>query len=354
VTTGVQLPSGPSDRDLAVTIEAALAGDGARRVGRIRRQPFAYATSFAIDELAVDLDDGTRLELLLKHLSWDDLRGDATHTKPPFLFEPRRCVDTYRSTLAGQGFGARCYGTAGDDCDGRWWVLIEKLPGDVLWQVGDFDVWLGVSRWLARFHRHFAARVDDVKTGNPHLLRYQEGLLGRWPHRALALADAKGLSVVERDALAGVVAGYLDVVTRLEQLPPTFLHGELYPSNVIVDSRGGALDVWPIDWEMAAVGPGFLDVAALVTGWDAGRQVALVGAYVDELGHSWGVPPAEVVDVVTACQLHFALQWFGWASGWLPPAAHDRDWLWDIFSLGSALGLCAPPAEPRPHRTAAS
>ena len=71
---------------------------------------------------------------------------------------------------------------------------------------------------------------------------------------------------------------------RLASLPPTFLHGEFYASNVIVPERAGEQRVCPIDWELAAVGPALLDLAALVTGgWEQEQRNAIAGAYWDAL-----------------------------------------------------------------------
>ena len=43
---------------------------------------------------------------------------------------------------------------------------------------------------------------------------------------------------------------------RLVRLPRTLIHGELYPSNVIVGRGHHRERVCPVDWEMAALGPG--------------------------------------------------------------------------------------------------
>ena len=66
---------------------------------------------------------------------------------------------------------------------------------------------------------------------------------------------------------------------RLLALPVGFIHGELYPSNVLVGERTGR--ICAVDWEMAGIGPLLLDLAALTSGaWtqraqrDSGRILA--------------------------------------------------------------------------------
>ena len=59
------------------------------------------------------------------------------------------------------------------------------------------------------------------------------------------------------------------------------------------------------------------------------NEERLVAAYRDEMiehGVAMG-SMNEVLEVVSMCQLHFALQWLGWARNWTPPAEHARDWL---------------------------
>ena len=99
----------------------------------------------------------------------------------------------------------------------------------------------------------------------------------------------------------------------------------------------------PVDWEMAAVGPGLVDLAALTAGgWTADERTALALAYHAALAQAGGPPPAREEEFLTAldyCRLHLAVQWSGWSSGWSPPAEHAQDWLGEALSLAEKLGL---------------
>ena len=311
----------PTDDEIAGCLE----GTG---VVRIDRRPYAYATSYPLEEITVLCDDGCTLHLILKDLTWERLLGDARRTKPRLLYEPRRCIETYRRVLAGSGVGAGCHGAFTDDRSGRHWVLIDKVAGVELWQIGDFGVWESVARWLARFHRHFGAEGEQVLRRNPHLLTYGPDYLRIWPTRAL---DAVG------DELAGIVAGYDRVVERLAAVPPSFVHGELYPSNVLVDVSGEGVAVWPIDWEMAGIGPPLLALAALTAGWEGAEQAKLVDAYLDELGPA--AAPDGADELLDCCRLHYAMQWLGSSADWSPPPEHARDWVSEAVRLGARLGL---------------
>ena len=129
---------------------------------------------------------------------------------------------------------------------------------------------------------------------------------------------------------------------RLASLPPTFLHGEFYASNVIVPEQAGEQRVCPIDWELAAVGPALLDLAALVTGgWAQEQRDAIAGAYWDALTAPDLVAGSqqEFREALDCALLHLCVQWLGWAEGWTPPAEHRHDWLGEGIALAERLGL---------------
>jgi hypothetical protein len=332
----------PSDTEVRRGLEERLRyrGDSVAVAG-LERKPYAYATSFPLEEVVVRLADGRRLHLLLKDLTWERLLDEARRSKPRFLYEPRRCIATYEDVLSESGLGVECYGSFADDVAGRYWVLLEKVPGVELWQIGDFTTWETVARWLARFHLRFAAGVDELGRRNPYLLRYGPDLLRLWPTRALdALAANVGTSTEQLDRLASMASGYDGVVERLSAIPASFVHGELYPSNVLVGGEGPNVNVWPVDWEMAGLGPPLLDLAALASGWEPDEQAKLVQAYVDELGPGpWRWSDEELGVLLDGCRLHYAWQWLGWSTDWSAPAEHVRDWVSEALELGVRLGL---------------
>ena len=63
-------------------------------------------------------------------------------------------------------------------------------------------------------------------------------------------------------------------------MPRTVIHGEFYASNVLVAEGPAGTRVAPVDWELAAVAPGAVDLAALVSGdWPEADREEIVAAY---------------------------------------------------------------------------
>ena len=85
--------SDPGERaataDLVAALEPALG-----RIARLDRRASAYSSSFALEELDVQLAGGPALALVFKDLGREGLLRGARAAKPDFLYEPRREIDT--------------------------------------------------------------------------------------------------------------------------------------------------------------------------------------------------------------------------------------------------------------------
>src|SRR5262249_28754309 len=127
--------------------------------------------------------------------------------------------------------------------------------------------------------------------------------------------------------------GYERVVDRLAALPTTLVHGELYASNVLLAGNR----VCVVDWELAGIGPGVLDVAALTAGLGETDASALAGTY--RLALEDRPDPTEFGFALDSARLHLALQWLGWSPDWAPPPEHALDWRAELPRLVERVGL---------------
>jgi aminoglycoside phosphotransferase (APT) family kinase protein len=328
-----------SDEEVQHCLEGALmdVGEGSPRVIELERKPFAYETSFAIDELRVELDDGQEIDLLVKDVG-AGLSATAAATKPADALDPRRETAVYRSLLHPAGVPApRFYGATEDEDTGRTWLFLERVPGEVLADEGDLEAWRAAARWAAKLD----AAVEEHRDSSLDRL-----LLDRdrdWHEGRLTSAIA-ACETLGKTELAARLRGCADpLLDRIEALPRAFVHGELYASNVIVSRQGppGAVQVKPVDWEMAGSAPFALDLAALVTGWDGEEREAMCEAFHAALPQAaaGAISAADLRGALGLCELALALQWLGWASDWQPPAEHRRDWAADAARLLEETGL---------------
>jgi hypothetical protein len=346
----IQPAGSPGERigtaELHAALEQALSRRSGtqRRISRLKRRPSIYSTSFVIDELDARLDDGTSLRLLYKDLSRFSVLEAALEVKPAFLYDPMREIETYRTILVPNRLSTPiCYGAIVDASAEHYGLFLEKVPGLELYQVGDFATWRRVSEWLAIMHKRFSGQTERLVRTAP-LLRYDGDFYRLWAGRARSSLDRAGLRL-SRDARRGMeqlFENYDRVIGQLVAFPVTFLHGEFYASNVLVQEEGEDLRVCPVDWEMAAVGPGLIDLAALTSGgWTADERKALALAYHSALvpRENWPPAPDAFLAALDYCRLHLAVQWLGWSTGWSPPPEHAQDWLGEALGLAKKLGL---------------
>jgi len=327
----------PSDSDLGEVLARVLTPG---RVVRFERAVSRYASSYPLEELKVWLDDGQLLELMMKDVGSGSLSQDAQLAKPGFLRNPWREIKAYLEVvpLAEDG-PPKFYGAEVDEGTGRFLIFIEKVPGVELFQVGDLEIWQAVARWLARFHLATEAAAISAP---PELIRYDADWYRTWARRALEFA--KELTPAARN----VLGNYDPFVERLLGLPRSCIHGEFYASNVLVHRQEKATRVAPVDWEMAAVGPGLIDLAALVAGnWTNFKRTAIALAYFDERKKVTAARSGEsdplgdsvrLTWLLDHARLHLAIQWLGWSDRWLPPTEHRHDWMREMTELAEKIG----------------
>ncbi|MGH7563589.1 MAG: hypothetical protein ACREK5_04105, partial [Gemmatimonadota bacterium] len=138
----------------------ALANSIEEEIAILYRRPFPYRSTFPLEELTVRTRDGTERSLVFKDLSRRGPTDPVWQVKAPFLHDPRREIEVYRDVLAPGGLTApECVAAVIEPDLGRYWLFLEKVEGELLWQIGDLDVWRAAAGWLADMHAHFADRT---------------------------------------------------------------------------------------------------------------------------------------------------------------------------------------------------
>jgi hypothetical protein len=307
------------------------------------RQVSDYSSSYLLEELDVDVTGRGELKLMFKDLSRRALLIDASRNKPAFCDDSLREIETYRKILQRQQLGtATFYGAVVNEKAGRFWLFLERLAPIHLWQMGEFAVWERVAAWLAHAHLTLMDPGGRVST---HLLRHDRNFYNQWIHRAQEFVRQRDQSPGRKatGSIDHIADNYDYVVERLLNIPHTIIHGEFYPSNILVENyETDALRVCAVDWEMAAHAPGLIDLAALISGnWTAAQRNAMAWSYYsvlsDNLRDKW---PFETFQIdVDCCRMHQAIQFLGWSRDWAAPPEHAQDWLDEAVTIADRLRL---------------
>ena len=298
------------------------------------RIAWEYCSSYPIEELVISVNGGPTERVLFKDLSPRAMLGDARRVKLDAHRDPLREIAVYRHVLASQELstpGLR--GFVADPDIERYWLFMEKVEGLPLWQVGEFEAWLAAARLLGRMHRQMSVSVPEL-TGPARLIRYNGDTCKYWLDRAGRFAPS--LASARRSAIEQLVAGGAELARRFDALPVTFVHGEFYASNVLIEDAAGSPRVRPVDWEMAGVGPGLIDLAAITAGKWTSEQRA---AFAEEYRAAGAVSEHGFEEAFDLCRLYLAVHCLGWSPSWSPPAEHAFDWLGEAIQLATKLGL---------------
>lgn len=154
----------------ALETQMALALAGPYRIANMERWLSDYYSSYVMEEVNLVLENGERFELIFKNLSRNAMLEGAVQTKPFFLYNPMREIDAYRTVLAADPIGApRFFGAHIDAAAEQFWLFIERVPGTLLWQFGEDEMWQHVAQWLGEVHTRFrshARRIEAAETSN--------------------------------------------------------------------------------------------------------------------------------------------------------------------------------------------
>ena len=309
----------PADGELAAALRPLFANADIDVLGR---RPNAYTSSSRSEVVTIHAAQDGHRDFLVKY---DRPGGDAA---PACRHGIEYCDRVYRGLVSRLPLPhLRSLGLIRFGATGLAALVVEHL--DHAFRVGEAPEVSGIlsaAEWCGCFHRWGTTRRDDSDLA--FLVRYDAGYFRAWADRAARLAAAGGRQTAWLDRTC---AAFRDLADVLATAPSTIIHGELSPQNVLW--RDG--EIYPVDWESAAVAAGEIDLAALLFGWPEEMVDRSVTAY-------WQArqapPPPAFAQRFAAATLYTALRW-------LPPPATDND---PRFSLAvdrlqetaTALGVC--------------
>lgn len=296
-----------------------------------RREPSPVAVPglFPIEVLHVSLQGGEDVALFVKHL------GPEQEDHPD-----KQCRDRepriYEDLLDGDGLPVpRYYGSRWNEVTGRREVYLEYI-GDWSLKYQDLDSWFPAARRLAQFHAAFAGRAAELAACD-YLLHLDAPYFRRWAERALVVVAQQSTDLA--DELGGVVDRYGPVADTLARQPVTLVHNDLAPKNVLADRSRRPARICFVDWEMAGVGCGLLDLVHLKHGLDSASDEAMCTAYCAELDGSGLLPSSEfeLRRLFAACELHHTLYRLAHNQSWHLPLARVSEWVAEARDLAERV-----------------
>lgn len=260
-----------------------------------------FVSTHPISRLRLTLDEGEQLTVILKRL------------QPRPDRDVRRRILIHRRLLAGGRFDAPAvYASVCDEARGRYWLFLEDV-GE--WRLDWCDVadWQAAYRWLGRMHAAYHAREEELRA---------LGCLGEHKPAFYCFFARAGREVLQRYAgrrrlarFERLMRRWFDVsVAYLERQPRTLVHGDMYCTNLMVQS---GQRIRPIDWDSASIGVAGWDVAQLVAGWGEPEKARWISVYLDEFAQhaSFLLDRRAFCRTLAHCEIMRVLQVMYWWEG---------------------------------------
>ena len=310
----------PSTELLTRALAAALADGRQADVDLVRRE-YLDSVGTHPSEVVTCRRDGVVLRILCKYSSYTH---EEDHGHRGGL---EREIELYRSVLAADpGTSARFYGfcRTGEPRPVTC-LFIDYLAGCVLASRPPGSM-LAAARWIGAFHaRHAGTSLTTVPA---HTRHYYRG----WAARTREFSSGRGKQF---HWLSEVCARIDDVSDVLLADEATVIHGEYYPKNILSRPPRPS-EVFPLDWESAAIASGAIDLASLSESWPPTDIENHRKAYLDARWPEGA--PSGFDRTLDAARVYWQVRWLGERPDWTA----DEKLLWRFDLLRAAaerLGL---------------
>jgi hypothetical protein len=312
----------PDDAGLRFAIEDVLTKALRRsvKVTNLKRKPSAYATLSPAEIVSVSLKSGDNISLFVKHL------GSEQADHPDKQCRDRE-IRIYEELLRDDDLPVvSYYGSRWNQNTQRREVFLEYVDGWNLKYHG-LKHWFTAARRLAHLHVYFASEPETL-SAREYLLRFDAVYFRQWAHRALCAVAEQSEELAPK--LQAVVNDCDRVVEVLTQQPVTLVHNDLSPKNVIAD-RSRKPRICFIDWEMAGIGCGLLDLVHLKYGLPPADDLKICSVYCHELAGTGLLPSksADLARLFAACEAHKIIYRLARSNAWHLPIETIGGWVAD-------------------------
>jgi hypothetical protein len=317
-----------SDSEATGVLSALIAralGPGIE-VRTMAREPSPFVTLFPAEVLTLDLSDGRQMRVFLKHL------GPEQSDQPDKQRRDREVL-VYEQLLAHRSElpVPRYFGSRWNAATRRHELYLEHVDDWALRYHG-LEHWFTAAARLADLHAHFAARAEELRAAD-FLLTLDQPYFAAWAERAQAAVTQQSCDLGCR--IAAVCSAYAPVCDLLASRPATLVHNDLACKNVLADRSSTPARICVIDWELAGVGCGLLDIVHLKYGLDPANDAEMTAIYRQKLRSSNLLPNSdrEFSCLLAACELHKTLYRLAHSPEWKLPMETLAQWVTESEKL---------------------
>jgi hypothetical protein len=309
---------------IRIALEGVVSAElgSAARVTSISRERNRYSTASPADIVTLGLQDGRTLRVFAK-------RPVADPAGNPDKADRERELLVYQHLLAGRGLPAPMFhGSHWNASCGSGELFLEYID-DWNLEYHCLEHWITAATRLAGLHAHFASRQGELAR-SAFLLRLDRQYYSEWASRALEVVTRRSDQLGR--TLERPLRSYGETIDLIAGQPLTLVHNDLAPKNVIADTSTSPPRIYFVDWEMAGVGCGLLDLVHLAHGFGEDEQRSLLSSYCRGLGGRELLPEGrELRRLLSACSLHNTLYRLAHLEAWELDDEVAEAWVYDVL-----------------------
>lgn len=187
----------------------------------------------------------------------------------------------------------------------------------------DPDSIVKAARWIGSMHAFYESKIVSFAKV------YDETYYKTWVN--LVEGIDKGIQL-KYPWLSWLCNYFIENLPQLISAPQTLIHGEYYPRNILI--RQG--NIYPVDWESAAIAPGEIDLASLIEGWDHQTAALTIEAYKASRWPASECAHLNFEQTLLLAQIYFHFRWLG---EFLPAWKENPKKFEQLFELAKRAGF---------------
>ncbi len=289
----------------------------------LSRESNDYATSFPSEIVTCQLADGSELRLLCKYAA--GFSHNSYGHRGGVSYE----AEVYRHVLQKvQVPTPTFYGAYKDAITGETCLILEYFDEKLRVRASNNLIAMQTAaRWLGQFHKENGSLLS--KASFPFLNQYDADYYRGWADRTSKFAGHLHQTFPWLDLIC---KHFGEIVDTLLKPQVNIIHGEYYPSNILYYEE----NIYPVDWESAAIAIGEIDLASLIDHWPQKVRKDCIAEY-KSIRWAEGTP-AGFEEKLDAAQLYWHFRWLGDRPEWTTQEG-DRWRFEEIHQIGERLDL---------------
>lgn len=259
----------------------------------VKRKPFDYHSTSPAELISCRLNNGKIVSLFCKY------SGNHTQYSYGHRGGVKYEAKVYKNILHKTPLSSAHFYGVYKEKNNETCLIIQYLNGSKLLKDQHDPGYFGkAASWIGSLHKMYESNPPEAITD------YDTEYYTIWLERVGKLLEKLKK---KHPWLPAVCTYFKERMHLLSDSVKTFIHGEYYTKNILVQKD----IIYPIDWESAAIGPGEIDLASLIEGWDYKRKNIAIKSYLKARWPDGNFSESGFRERLLLVKIYFFFRWTG-------------------------------------------